>query len=363
MKEQLTEVIDSIREKKEEVYRWDEASTKQGIILRLLNALGWDAFNPDDIRPEYSVENQRVDYALIHKGKPKVFIEVKRISENLEQHQEQLLTYSFKIGVKLAVLTNGISWWFYLPLNEGTWEERKFYTIEIFEQETEDIVDKFIKFLSKENVITNKAIENAEYIYRNKQKTYLIQTTLPKAWRKIISEPDEILVELIAETTEKICGYKPDNQLVISFIRKRLLNRANENYFTNRKTKKSTSQTIGRYKLASPNDNFTGKKITGFHFLGKDFQVNSWKDFYITILSEIYKHNSNTFYQITTIKGKTRPYFTSTPSLLRNPLKIPNTNLYAETNLSAQNIVNIISKKIFPLFGYTDKDLIIYLVK
>jgi hypothetical protein len=51
--------------------------------------------------------------------------------------------------VGLAILTNGISWYFYLPLQEGSYEQRNFYTIEIYDQESEEIVKKFEEFLSK----------------------------------------------------------------------------------------------------------------------------------------------------------------------------------------------------------------------
>ncbi len=128
---------------------------------------------------------------------------VKRVGEDLEKHQEQLLNYSFQEGVKLAVLTNGITWWFYLPLHEGSWEQRKFYTIEIYDQDAEEISQKFWDFLSKENVVSGKAIVSAETIYKGRQKQHLIEITLPKAWNKIIKESDENFIELIAETTEK----------------------------------------------------------------------------------------------------------------------------------------------------------------
>ena len=40
-------------------------------------------------------------------GNRKVFLEVKKIGEDLESYQGQLLMYAFEEGVKLAVLTNG----------------------------------------------------------------------------------------------------------------------------------------------------------------------------------------------------------------------------------------------------------------
>ena len=126
MNEKLMRLINDFK-KDRRLLSFDEAATKQAVILRILKALGWDPFNIDEIYPEYSVGGKRVDYALRHNGRNKAFIEVKKVNEDLEKHQGQLLNYSFQGGVKLAVLTNGISWWFYLPLHEGSWEQRKIY--------------------------------------------------------------------------------------------------------------------------------------------------------------------------------------------------------------------------------------------
>jgi len=142
MNEELFKLISEFKKDKR-LLLFDEAATKQAVILRILKSLGWDPFNIDEVYPEYSVGSKRVDYALKSNGRNKVFIEVKKVNEDLEKHQEQLLSYSFQEGVKLAILTNGISWWFYLPLREGSWEQRKFYTIEIYDQDIEDIVRKF----------------------------------------------------------------------------------------------------------------------------------------------------------------------------------------------------------------------------
>ena len=73
-------------------------------------------FDVSEVVPEHTVGNRRVDYALRPGSPNAVFIEVKRRGENLDRHQQQLLEYCFQEGVKLAALTNGLTWWLYLPL-------------------------------------------------------------------------------------------------------------------------------------------------------------------------------------------------------------------------------------------------------
>lgn len=93
--------------------------------------MGWDIWNTEEVSPEYAIEKNRVDYALRLYGRPEFFLEVKKPREDLESHEEQLLNYSFQQGVKLAGVTNGVTWLFYLPLKEGSWSERRFYAIDI----------------------------------------------------------------------------------------------------------------------------------------------------------------------------------------------------------------------------------------
>ena len=351
MKEELIKLIDSFKEDRR-LYSFDEASTKQAVILRVLKVLGWDPFNVDEVYPEYSVGSKRVDYALRYNDKNKVFIEVKKVSENLEKYQEQLLSYSFQEGVKLAILTNGISWWFYLPLREGNWEQRKFYTIEVYDQPSSDIAKRFEEFLSRENVINDKAVENAESIYKNKQKQYIVRKTLPQAWEKIIAEPDEFLVELLVETTERMCGYKPNYEMVKQF----LTNKSKELFKDTKEdmlTSVHTSQT-----LTKDVQSYAKKSIVAFIFQNKEYSVRSWKEMLLKIVNIMIDNHREKFNKVLELRGKKRPYFSKNPRELRKAERISNTDIYVETNLSANQIVKL-SIDIIKTFGYKEEDLII----
>ena len=140
----------------------DESATKQGVVLRLLSLCGWNQFDLSEVSPEYTVGNRRVDYALMPGSPNAVFIEVKRPSESLEGHQQQLLGYCFQEGVKLAALTNGRTWWLYLPLQPGSWEQRRFLTIDLESQEPDIVERRFMEYLSKGMVTSGQAVSDAE---------------------------------------------------------------------------------------------------------------------------------------------------------------------------------------------------------
>lgn len=350
MKEELLPLVEKLKSDKRLV-SFDEAATKQAIILRILSLLGWDTFNIDEVVPEYAVAGKKVDYSLRYSNTNKVFIEVKKIGEDLEKHQEQLLSYSFQEGVKLSILTNGITWWFYLPLYEGSWEQRKFYTIEIYDQDTEEITNRFMDYLAKDNIISGKAIENAELTHKGRQKEYLIKNTLPKAWNKLISEPDELLIDLIAESTEKLCGHKPDHSMVKYFI----ISDISGIDTTHRPQKTKPLGSISKIRYRGKTKDYTGKTVTAFIFKSTRYEVRFWKDILMQICNLMSNIHRNNFERVLSLRGREKPYFTKNANELTEPEKIEGTEIFAETNLSANSIVKR-SLAILSFFGYSEED-------
>jgi len=337
------------------VMSFNEAETKQEIIVRILSFLDWDIFNTDEVKPEYSVGEERVDYSLRIGDANKVFIEVKKIGEELEKHQEQLLSYSYKQGVRFSILTNGVTWWFYLPWQEGSWEQRKFYTIDILQQESEDIASKFIDFLSKGNIDSGKAVQNAEEIYKGQQRLNILKDTLPKAWNKIIEEPDELLIDLINETTERLCGYRTDTEMIEQFLsrhKNHLIIPATPPTKITLPTRPSVTHLTPRSIL----EGYSGKSISSFYFKGSQYRVRFWKDLLIKLCGILSNAHRAEFDKVLGLRGRKRLYFSRNKDELWDPRKIGNTNTFAETNLSANSIVKLCFS-VMALFGYSTKDL------
>jgi hypothetical protein len=339
---------------------YDEASTKNAIILPILNNLGWNPFNIDEIQPEYPIENQRVDYALISDGTVKVFIEAKKTDEELENHQEQLLNYSFKKGVPLAILTNGINWWFYLPLKEGGWNQRKFYSINIFEQEPEDISRHFSDYLSKDNCISGINLKNAENVFKGNQKLHSIETTLPQAWEKIVRDKDEEFIELLSERTEQLCGYKPDAETIERFISTNINPKISQIHQKsaniNKKSDKKPLNSSNKISKINLDSSYTYKDIQSFRFLGNDYPVKNWTDLLLHICNIMYQLKGIQFENVLSLKGRKKPYFSTNINDLRDGHKIQGTKIYVEKNLSANSKVKLI-KTILELFSYSQEDI------
>lgn len=101
-----------------------EETTKQALILPLLDILGFSPFDPTRVKAEYGADfpgvksSERVDYALFCHGVPVMFIEAKAHGENLTNHCPQLSRYfNATPEVTIGAITNGREWRFFTDLN------------------------------------------------------------------------------------------------------------------------------------------------------------------------------------------------------------------------------------------------------
>ncbi|HGN6456654.1 TPA: type I restriction endonuclease [Neisseria gonorrhoeae] len=116
-----------------------EETTKQALILPLLDILGFSAFDPNKVRAEYQADfpgaksGERVDYALFCNGAPVMFIEAKSYTENLSNHCPQLSRY-FNATSEIAIcaITNGREWRFFTDLsNKNIMDSEPFLTVDV----------------------------------------------------------------------------------------------------------------------------------------------------------------------------------------------------------------------------------------
>ena len=217
MEDNLRALLTRLREDSDLAVSVEEA-TRQAAVLPILSSLGWDWQNLREVVPEFIVGQGRVDYCLKQGDRNVAFVEVKRTGEPLEAHQEQLLGYAFREGVKLAVLTDGLAWWLYLPMQAGSWEQRKFFTIDVERQDPETAASHFRQFLQREAVFDGMALASAESVLRGHERSRAIERAMPEAWDQLRTGPDELLVELLSDAVEGLSGHRPDDEDVLSFL-------------------------------------------------------------------------------------------------------------------------------------------------
>jgi len=221
----------------------NEASVSQGVVLRLLNGLGWPTYDTQVVWPEYSLSGRRVDYGLCHPpGRAIAFIEVKQIGLS-DGAERQLFEYAFHEGVPMAILTDGREWNFFLPGEQGSYGERRVYKLDIVERDISESARRLERYLLHSAVMSGEAIHAAREDYRNVSRERQMAAALPTAWSQIISDEDELLLEIVADRVESLCGFKPDPDMVACFLKGNFVGRptAAPGMATNRASALSTS--------------------------------------------------------------------------------------------------------------------------
>jgi len=368
MKKQIDTFIKDLKSNKK-LNTFDKASTKQAVVLRLLSFLDWDIFNVDEVSPDYAVNSLRVSYSLRVNNSNKVFIEVKRINEKLDNHQKSLLSFASREGVNVSILTNGIIWWFYLTAATGSSQEKWFYSVDLLKQKADDFVPQLIDLLSKNKVARGQALKTAKTLNQNK-KQKMASDIIPEAWNKIISQPNMIFVELLRETTEKICGYKVEAKIIERFLEKNL-----DKWLISKRPSASASpppkiievssiedKPKPRFSIVPPKksvkkaESYIDKEIKSYAFNGKTSPVRNWEDMLTSLCDYFAMIHSKDFEKVLWISGEDNTYFSRYSDQLRIPEKIKGTNIYVETKLGPEEIVKT-SRSLLAEFGYHASDL------
>ena len=79
-----------------------------------------------------------------------------------------------------------------------------------------------MEYLSQERVFSGRAASGAEDLVQSQQRAEITRKAIVEAWNQIVDTPDKILVDLISETTERICGFKPQPESVEQFLSHRV---------------------------------------------------------------------------------------------------------------------------------------------
>ena len=218
---ELKEHIDDIRNRLEQKLFPNETAVRQGIVDRLLNALGWQTLDTQRVFPEYPIDGGRVDYALCHPpGKPIVLIEVKRVGK-IEGAEKQLFEYAFHEGALILILTDGQRWRFFHPSGAGSYQERLVRELDLIadgSEESSECLFKYLMYTAVQAGIAGQVIaEDYQEILQHRE----VHRHLPEAWENLLSGTSgnsEFLIEAVQSETHRLCGNRPTYEQVLAFL-------------------------------------------------------------------------------------------------------------------------------------------------
>ena len=164
--------IDAVKDVAQRVERLQdsvqtEQAAKTAFVLPLVQALGYEIFDPTEVCPEYTaaapgLKGEKVDYAILINGVPSILIECKFHKNDLShpKNAAQLFKYFNATQAKFSVLTNGIIYRFYTDTERThIMDEKPFFEFNIldFNESSINELKKFSKAIFNPDEMVNCA--------------------------------------------------------------------------------------------------------------------------------------------------------------------------------------------------------------
>lgn len=111
-----------------------ETPTRTIVVDPLLEALGWDVRDPDEVQLEYpTVDGKSVDYALKINRTPVLLVEAKALEDTLDDVKAvtQVVSYAANDGIVWCVLTNGLVWRVYRSIEKCPAPDKMMYEVNL----------------------------------------------------------------------------------------------------------------------------------------------------------------------------------------------------------------------------------------
>ncbi len=221
----MKEIIQDIRCKINSGVYQSEEHVRICIVARILQKLGWDIWNPEEVWAEYKTnpqeDSKRVDFALFTSKKNQcIYVEIKSlglIREKREESEKQLRDYNKDLTAVISILTDGQSWRLYFSQSGGDFAEKCFKVLDLVEDELEDIEEDFKTFLFKNEVAAGRAETEARNYLHLSQQEKVMGECLSKARQMLNQPPYPNLPSALVEQVQEI-GFECTIEEATEFI-------------------------------------------------------------------------------------------------------------------------------------------------
>jgi hypothetical protein len=176
-----------------------EYPTRTIFVDPLLQALGWDVRDPEEVELEYpTIDGKSVDYAPKINRKPVLFIEAKPLNDPLTDVKAitQVVGYAANAGVEWCILTNGVTYKVYRSTEKAEAPDKLLFEISLDPKQTEgmstqQIAQQFARF-SRDAMAKGILDEIGEEVFTTAK--------IRKALDRLLVEPPAKLIRLIRST-------------------------------------------------------------------------------------------------------------------------------------------------------------------
>ena len=319
---------------------------KLGVVLRLLNAAGWDVFDISEVVPDYPTGNGRVDFALVAAasrgtGSPatsQVLLEVKPFGEKLDgaRSERRLVAQCSRVGAPLAVLTNGRRWLLLFQAPDYRGNGHRFCELDLAES-PEAAAEELHRYLSRDRVASGQAARSAERTLRDRTRDTVTRQAVLDGWQQVVLGLQDGLVELIATAAEQRTGYRPEVRQV-----RRVLTESRAELLS------TVEDQVGP---SSAGRGSSRRRPGSFTFLSETQSVSSWPDLLVQVCLLMRRQHPDDFEKVLEVRGRERPYFSRSAEDLYVPKPVGDSEIYASCQ-GAGSLIEQRAKRVVELFGY-----------
>lgn len=227
--DKLCQKIEEIRGKLESLRRHTlkETSTRTIIIDPLLESLGWDIRDPDEVQLEYpTVDGKSVDYALKINKKTVLLVEAKALDDPLTDVKAitQVVGYATNDGIEWCVLTNGVVWKVYRSVEKCPAPDKLMFEVTLDPREsdstsTEQVVKQMWRF-SRDEMAKGTLDALGEQTFTDSKVEKALDALMfdaPRALLNLVKKmtnDENLRPQKIKESIKRILDRKRSNEIV-----------------------------------------------------------------------------------------------------------------------------------------------------
>lgn len=321
-----------------------EQDTKNALIEPILGEYGWPKEDLERVRAEFRPTSKYnpVDYALLSRGRPVLFVETKALDVSIDDHKaiSQVLSYATVAGVDWALITNGHQWDMYAVFARVAAPEKRFFSVTI----DADDFDEWMAWIRPERLEGN----DLERLWR----LLVAERQVKDALTRLLNERNDALVSLLAQETSLDIS---DVAMALQALQPSFssANMKDWDKIVSQRTplkprpkarKRPTLTTPGPTKPQSLPTPPPGSKPCSLTIEGHRWEVSSWRqmiDPTMEYLANTYSDSYEALFTHHDLQGRKRRYVDRTPENMHSPAQVPGG--FIETNLSARKIVAVLS--------------------
>jgi len=190
----MRKTLTDIRQKMRNGLYKNQEQVRLSLVGRIINKLGWDLWNPDEVKLGFSINTSNGKYRIgltlfSSSDLPVVFIEIRstgNLTINIKNIEQKLRDCNGKLTVQFSIITDGRIWRFYYPKAEGEFSEKCFMILDLLNEHVNELEISFYNFLSRSEIINGNAEFDARnYLFLNRTQSP-IEAVLPVAHRLVL---------------------------------------------------------------------------------------------------------------------------------------------------------------------------------